>query len=293
MSHSHSNSHAVDNIRIAFFLNLSFTLLEIFGGLFTNSMAILADALHDFGDSIALGLSWYFAHLSERGRDTHFSYGYKRFSLLGALITSIILIFGSILILFNAIPRILHPESVHVGGMVGFAILGVIVNGIAVMRLHQGKTQNERMAMLHLLEDVLGWVVVLIASIVMLFADLPWLDPLLSVGITGYILWNVLGNFKETLRIFLQATPEHINSVALEKLLLQQLPIESIHDWHVWTMDGEYHVLSLHVVVADTMTVEATIQLKQQIREMLHQNDIEHATIEIEYAREKCEWDHH
>jgi len=290
---SHSHSHAVENIRLAFFLNLAFTILEIFGGLFTNSMAILADALHDLGDSIALGLSWYFAHLSERGRDQHFSYGYKRFSLLGALITSILLIIGSIIILFNAIPRLLHPESVHVGGMIAFAILGVIVNGIAVLRLNDGKTQNERMVTLHLLEDVLGWIVVLIASIVMLFADLPWLDPLLSIGITCYILWNVLKNLRETIHIFLQATPEHVNSTTLESLLLQQLPIEAIHDWHVWTLDGEYHVLSLHVVVADDMLTANIIELKQKIREILKQQAIDHSTIEIEFQQEKCELAHH
>ncbi len=290
---SHSHSHAVENIKLAFFLNLAFTILEIFGGLFTNSMAILADALHDFGDSIALGLSWYFAHLSERGRDQHFSYGYKRFSLLGALITSILLIIGSSIILFNAIPRLLHPESVHVSGMIAFAILGVIVNGIAVLRLHKGKTQNERMVTLHLLEDVLGWIVVLIASIVMLFADLPWLDPLLSIGITGYILWNVLKNFRETIHIFLQATPEHVDSTTLESLLLQQLPIAAIHDWHLWTLDGEYHVLSLHVVVADQMLAMDIIELKQKIREILKQHAIDHATIEIEFQQEQCELAHH
>jgi cobalt-zinc-cadmium efflux system protein len=291
---SSEHSHAVENIKIAFFLNLAFTLLEIFGGLFTNSMAILADALHDFGDSIALGLSWYLANFSQRERDPQFSYGYKRFSLLSALITSILLTVGSIIILFNAIPRLLHPEAVHVSGMIGFAILGVIVNGGAVLRLRGGKTQNERMVMLHLLEDVLGWIAVLIASIAMLFADLPWLDPLLSIGITGYILWNVLGNLRETIRIFLQATPQQIDSATLSAMLSQQFSaIQSIHDWHVWTLDGEYHVLSLHVVVADDLPIPAVIELKQQIREILKHHAIHHATIEIEYQCETCELLHH
>jgi cobalt-zinc-cadmium efflux system protein len=147
---------------------------------------------------------------------------------------------------------------------------------------------------LHLLEDLLGWIVVLIASIAMLFADLPWLDPLLSIGITGYILWNILGNLQETIRIFLQATPQQIDSATLSATLSQQFSaIQSVHDWHVWTLDGEYHVLSLHLVVADDLPVRAVIELKQQIREILKHHAIYHATIEIEYQCETCELLHH
>lgn len=182
-----SHHHATSNIKVAFFLNLSFTLLEIVGGIWINSVAILFDAVHDLGDSMALGLSWYFANVSQKKRDSHFSYGYKRFSLLGALISSFILLVGSILILFEAIPRLIHPETVHVNGMIFLAIWGVLVNGAAVLKLRGGETQNERVVRLHLLEDVFGWIAVLIVGIVMLFVNLPILVPILSVGITFYI----------------------------------------------------------------------------------------------------------
>ena len=288
MSHHHHH-HTTNNIKIAFLLNFSFTLLEIIGGLWTNSVAILSDALHDLGDTVALGLSWYLANVSQKKRDNQFSYGYKRFSLIGALISSIILLLGSVIILSEAIPRLFHPEKVYVEGMVLFAIIGVLVNGGAALRLRGGKTQNERVVMLHMLEDALGWVAVLVASVVMLFVNLPVLDPILSVAITLYILWNVFKNLRETVNVFLQAIPSNINIGQLEAKLLKELPIRSIHDWHLWTMDGEYHVVSFHIVVANNLLAEDIIKLKRQAREFLKQHNIQHLTIEIEYEQEFCE----
>jgi cobalt-zinc-cadmium efflux system protein len=286
---SHHHHHSTRNIKIAFFLNFSFTLLEIVGGLWTNSVAILSDALHDLGDSVALGLSWYLANVSQKKRDNTFSYGYKRFSLIAALISSIILLLGSVIILFEAIPRILHPENVHVEGMIFLAVLGVVVNTLAVLRLRGGKTQNERVVMLHLLEDVLGWIAVLVVGVIMLFVNWPVLDPILSIAITLYILWNVFKNLRETVNVFLQATPLDINTVQLETILIEKLPIHSIHDWHLWTMDGEYNVLSFHVVVTDLLSSKDIISLKKHIREILKQHNIQHTTIEIEYQHEICE----
>lgn len=286
---SSDHHHAVKNIKIAFFLNFAFTLLEIGGGLWTNSVAILADALHDLGDSVALGLSWYLAKVSQKKPDDQFSYGYQRFSLLGALISSLILLVGSIGILFEAIPRILSPETPHLGGMIVLAMLGVVVNGIAVLRLQSGKTHNEQVVKLHLLEDVLGWIAVLVVSVVMLFVDLPVLDPVLSVIITCYILWGVVRNSHETIKVFLQAIPSNIDTQQLETLLTAELPIRSIHDWHLWTMDGEYHVLSFHIVIADHLSSKEIILLKKRVREILKQRHIWHSTIEIEYENEFCE----
>jgi cobalt-zinc-cadmium efflux system protein len=286
---SSPHQHAVANIKLAFFLNFSFMFIEIIGGILTNSMAILSDALHDLGDSAALGLSWYLAKVSQREPDDKFSYGYQRFSMLGALINGLILIVGSIIILIEAIPRLIHPETVQVEGMVILAIFGVIVNGAAVLRLRVGKTQNEKVLTLHLLEDVLGWIALLIVAVVMLFVDLPILDPILSIGITSYILWNVFKNLRETISVLLQAIPTTINTRQLERALIgEQLPIHSLHDWHLWTMDGEYHVLSFHVVVTSNFPATEIISLKQKIREILKQYNIQHLTIEIEYDNECC-----
>jgi cobalt-zinc-cadmium efflux system protein len=286
MSLSHQST---DNIKVAFWLNFSFAILEVIGGLWTNSIAILSDALHDFGDTVALGSAWYFAKISQKKRDNQFSYGYKRFSLLGALISSFILLVGSILILVEAIPRLINPAEVKVEGMVLLAILSVIMNGVAALKLQHGKTQNERVVMLHLLEDILGGLALLIASLVMLIVNLPVLDPILSLLITSYILWNVVKNLRETVKVFLQAIPLNLNKQQLEATLMAQLPIYSIHDWHLWTMDGEYHVVSCHIVVASHLSADEIIAIKKQAREILKQYNVQHLTIEIEYENENCE----
>ena len=189
--------HAIKNLKVAFALNFTFTFIEVIGGFLTNSIAILSDALHDLGDTLAIGLSWYFQKLSGKSRSQKFSYGYKRFSLVSALISAIILLVGSVLIIYKAIPRLINPEIVHVKGMFVIAILGVLVNGIAVLRLKKGHSSNERVVMLHLLEDVLGWLAVLFGSVLMYFFDWPIIDPILSIMIATFILWNALKNIKE------------------------------------------------------------------------------------------------
>lgn len=207
----HDHEHGREgNIKIAFFLNLFFTILEIIGGLWTNSMAILSDALHDLGDSISLGMAWYFEKYSQKGPDEFFSFGYARFSLLGALINSMVLIIGSILVLSRSIPRIFQPESVNAEGMLVFAILGIAINGLAAIRLRKGTSLNEKVVSWHLLEDVLGWIAVLAVSIALLFIDLPILDPILSILITLFVLFNVIKNIKAVMHVFLQGVPKNI-----------------------------------------------------------------------------------
>ena len=199
VGHHHHHHNGTENIRVAFWLNLAFTIIEIIGGFLTNSLAILSDALHDLGDSLSLGLAWYFQNLSKKGRDRKFSYGYRRFSLLGAIINSIVLVVGSIFIITEAIPRVMDPQSTNATGMIGLAILGVLVNGAAVLKLKKGHTQNEKVAALHLLEDVLGWVAVLIGSIIIYFTNWFIIDPLLSLGIALFILFNVYKSIKSSM----------------------------------------------------------------------------------------------
>jgi cobalt-zinc-cadmium efflux system protein len=287
--HHHHPSDSSRNIRFAFFLNLFFTVIEIIGGILTNSVAVLSDALHDLGDSISLGLSWFFDKFSKKKRDQEYTYGYGRFSLLAAFINSVVLITGSLIIFYAAIPRLINPQQPDAQGMILLAILGIVFNGIAVLRVKKGKSMNERVISWHLLEDVLGWVAVLIASILMLFWDLPILDPLLSLLFTSYILYNVFQNFRQTIRIFLQGKPENFDMEKLNSSLLKLNNLLSLHDVHVWTMDGAYYVMTLHIVVKDNISNEEILVLKSQIREACHHMDIEHVTIEVEFESEKCE----
>ena len=289
-SHQHNHTHDTDekNISVAFFLNLSFTVIEIIGGLLTNSMAILSDAIHDLGDSFSLGMAWYFQKFSKKKSDRHYSYGYKRFALLGAIINTIILLVGSIFIIYEAIPRILEPQQTNTVGMFVLAILGVIVNGAAMFRLRRGSSLNEKVVSLHMLEDVLGWMAILIGSVVMYFFDLPVLDPLLSVGIALFVIYNVFKNLKQSLKIVLQAIPEEIDSEEIARELVAFDEIESVHDLHIWSVDGEYNVMTLHVVVAANLNIVEQSVLKLKIRDFLLHEGIQHATIEFENESESC-----
>ncbi|MCB1157324.1 MAG: cation transporter [Leptospiraceae bacterium] len=293
MGHNHSHEHehsndSIKNLKIAFFLNFSFTIFEIFGGLYTNSIAILSDALHDFGDSLSLGLSILLEKKSKKAGNFRFSFGYQRFSLLGALINSIILLIGSVLIISEAIPRILSPEKSNARGMLGFAIAGILINGLAVLRLSSSHSINQRVAMWHLLEDVLGWIAVLIVSIVLLFKDIPILDPVLSILITIYVLYNVLKNLKETLHIFLQGVPEEIDLENLEDELKKLDRIKSVHSLNLWSLDGVKHVFSVHLLVEKLEGISDIILIKKQVKDLLLKSSIHHATIEIEFLDEAC-----
>jgi len=287
---SHYHSHETKNIKVAFFLNLGFTIIEIIGGIYTNSLAILSDALHDLGDSLSLGLSWYFQKLSNKGRTKSYSYGYKRFSLLGAIINAIVLAVGSVFILSKAIPQLFNPEQSDAEGMMYLAILGIVVNGAAVLKLRKGISLNEEVVSLHLLEDVLGWAAVLIGSIIMMYVDAPFIDPLLSVLISVYVLYNVFRNLRKSLRVVLQAIPKDISFQKIQKQLEDIPEISEIHDLHIWSMDGNYNVMSVHVKLEKDYKLSELSEIKEKIRSKLTDESIEHATIEIEGKDEDCSY---
>lgn len=289
MSGNHNHNHVSQNIRIAFFLNLSFTIVEIIGGFFTNSIAILSDALHDLGDSLSLGLAWYLEKLSLKKPDRRFSFGYRRLSLLSALISGIILIAGSVFILSEAIPRLLVPEPVNVVGMFYLSILGMVVNGVSVLRLRGGTTLNERVVTWHLIEDVLGWAAIFVISIVMYFWPVTILDTILSLLITLFVLWNVLKRLKETIVIFLQAVPPGIDIDRLEADLVQLEAVSSVHHTHIWSLDGEKHIASIHIVVNNNWDYSKAVSFKQTVRNIFSKFKIEHVTIELENKSEVCE----
>ena len=288
-THPHPHNHQdVKNIQVAFFLNLSFTIIEFVGGFLTNSVAILSDAVHDLGDSFSLGLSWYFQKVAKKPRTKQYTYGFKRFSLLGAIINSVVLLVGSVLILMHAVPRLLNPSEPDVKGMLLLAVLGVMVNGAAVLRLRKGHSLNEKVVSLHLLEDVLGWLAVLIGAGIMYFVKAPFIDPLLSILISVFILFNVYRNIRQSLRIILQGSPAMIQMDEVERAVLTIDNVESIHDLHIWSVDGEYNVLTIHVVLSAALPMDKQHELKTDIREKLLSLGVQHSTIEFEVVNEEC-----
>lgn len=286
-SHTHDDQSS-SRIGWAFFLNLGFTVIEFIGGILTNSTAIMADAVHDLGDSLSIGLSWVLSKLSQKPASSSFSYGYRRLSLLGSLINGVVLVLGSIWVLVQSIPRLSDPEMPMTEGMLLLSLFGIAVNGYAAYKLSAGRTLNERVLNWHLLEDVLGWVAVLIVSIVLTFFDWPILDPILAIGFTCFILFNVVKNVVATLRLFLQAVPDKDLLHKIEAKLTKMDGVEGFHHLHLWSLDGERHVLTVHVQLVAGLQLNDHRDLKDRLLTELSEFQLSHSTIEFEWPDEQC-----
>ena len=289
--HFHGHHHYSDskNLGVAFFLNFAFMLVELTGGFYTNSVAVMSDALHDFGDSLTLAIAWGLQLLSEKGRDKHYSYGYKRFSVLGAIITSMVLLLGSLIIIYMAVQRLQEPQEAHGIGMMFLALLGILVNGAVLLRLKNASSVNARAIMLHFTEDVLGWVAVLIGSLGIWLFDWYILDPLLSLGIALYILYNVYKNLKYAFKIILQGIPHGIDlQKVIDKMSAHPMVVD-VHDMHIWSLDGEFNILTAHVVINNSETsLNQILPVKKELEKILKGFGIEHSTLAFESIHDDC-----
>lgn len=278
---SHNHNHREKNIKTAIVLNVAFTIIEVVGGLWINSLAILSDALHDFGDSIALVVSLLAERKAERPADEKRTYGYQRLSLLAALFSGIVLMAGSLFILSEAIPRLFKQEHTNAQGMIALAIVGIVVNGLSMWKLKKGQSQNEKVLSWHFLEDVLGWLVILLGGIIIYLWNNPIIDPIMTLGFTAFVLWGVARNLKGTYNIFMQGVPEHIDVEKLKQSLLEIEGIKSFHDIHIWSLEGETDIFSGHIVVEKDILHEP-YDMKKKIKDCLANHHIEHSTIELE-----------
>jgi len=290
LGHAHlpANDSSSMNLALAFFLNLIFSIIELIGGFYSNSVAILSDSLHDFGDALSLAAVWYMQKVSKRPIDENYSYGYKRYSLLGAVFISLILSVGSIFMMIESVKRLMQPQEANAEIMFYLAIFGILINGIAAYRLNKGTSFNERAVFLHFMEDILGWVAVLIGSIIMYYFDAPWFDPAISIGIAIWILWNVYKNLREVIRIFLQAVPSEFDLSEVQSKFASIQGVHSVHDLHLWSLDGNNHIMSLHVVTDNNYKPKDIIELKKRIRSVSNSMNIKHTTIEFEASDERC-----
>ena len=236
------------NILIAFILNLSFSIFEFIGGIFTGSVAILSDAVHDIGDAASIGLSYFLEKKSKKQPDEIYTYGYARFSVMGGVITTLILLFGSCAVIYNAITRIFNPVEINYNGMIVFAVVGVLVNFLAAYFTKDGDSLNQKAVNLHMLEDVLGWLVVLVGAIIMRFTDIRIIDPIMSICVAIFIFVNAIKNLKEVLDLFLNKIPHDISVKEIKEHLLEIDSIKDIHHIHIWSMDGHHNYATMHVV---------------------------------------------
>lgn len=270
-------------IFIAFILNLFFSIFEFFGGIFTGSVAILSDAVHDFGDAASIGLSFFLEQTSEKKPNNKYTYGYLRFSVLGGFITTLILLVSSGIVIYNAVLRIKNPVIINYDGMLVFAIIGLVINLFATYFTHGGDSINQRAVNLHMLEDVFGWLVVLVGAIIMKFTDFYIIDPILSIIVALFVLISAIKNILEIADMFLIKTPKNINIEEIAEHLKQIKGVIDVHHIHVWSLDGEIHCATLHVV---SETFDHSI--KEAVKEELKEHGINHITVEMETTAEHC-----
>lgn len=271
------------NILLAFLLNLAFSVLEVAGGVFTGSVAIISDAMHDIGDAMSIGLSYFLEKKSKRQPDENYTYGYTRYSVLGSVITSVILLTGSVAIICNAAGRLVTPTPIHYDGMILLAVIGICVNMGAALITRKGDSLNQKAVNLHMLEDVLGWVVVLVGGVIMRFTDLTVIDPLMSIGVAVFILIHSVKNLKEAVELLLEKTPRGIKAEKIREHICCIEGVLDVHHIHIWSMDGQNNYATMHVVTAGDHHM-----VKENIREELAAHGIGHATLELESPAEYC-----
>ena len=272
-------------ILIAFLLNFLFSLFELFGGIFTGSVAILSDAVHDFGDALSIGLSWVLEKKAQKKPDNIYTYGYGRYSLLGAFIANSVLIFGSMFVLKSSIERIINPIDVNYNGMIVFAVIGLGVNLAAALITKDGESLNQKAINLHMLEDVLGWAVVLAGGVLMKFTNLSIIDPIMSLAVSAFILYNAGKGIRKIALVFLEKTPSGVADAEDVKAELEKLDgVFDVHHIHLRSFDGKANVATMHIV-SDT---ENYTELKKEIKEKLSELKIKHSTLEFESRSEEC-----
>lgn len=272
------------NILIAFILNLGFSLFEFIGGIVTNSVAIISDSIHDIGDAISIGISYFLEKKSRKQPDKTYTYGYLRYSVIGSIITTLILLVGSVFVVANAINRIFNPQEIHYNGMIIFAVIGVAVNFLAAYFTRHGDSLNQKAVNLHMLEDVLGWMVVLIGAVIMRFTDFKLIDPILSICVAIYIFVHAFTHLKEALDLFLVKMPQGIDIDEINQHLEKLDAVLDVHHIHIWSMDGNSHYATMHIV-----TNGDPAEVKKAVKEEMHNHGIIHTTVEIESENEQCD----
>lgn len=275
------------NILIAFLLNLAFSVFEFIGGISTNSVAIISDSIHDIGDAASIGISYLLEKKSKKQPDNTHTYGYLRYSVIGSIITVLILLVGSVLVVVNAVNRIFNPREINYNGMIIFAVIGVVVNFLAAFFTRHGESLNQKAVNLHMLEDVLGWAVVLIGAVVMKFTDFKLIDPILSICVAVYIFVHAFSHLKEALDLFLVKTPHGIDIDEIKHHLKEVDDVLDVHHIHIWSMDGNSNYATMHIVTNGNPST-----VKKAVKEEMQSHGISHTTVEIESENEPCDEKH-
>lgn len=277
-----------ENIKIAFLLNLAFSIVEAIGGILTNSISIISDSLHNLGDSITIGINYIFEKKSKKLPNKEYSYGYLRYTMLGSLIASFILLVGSVIIIYNVVPRLIKPLSVNYDAMIIFGIFGLLINLYATIKIMRSKDKDKKINT-HMIEDTVIWLFILTGSICIKMFDLVIIDPILSLLIAVYILYQVYKYMKNIYNIFMEKVPKNVKIDEIKKNIESNENIDNVHHIHIWSMDGVNNYMTAHIHLNKILNEEEIINTKNDVKNKLKEDKINHITLEVEYFNEKCD----
>lgn len=279
-----------ENIKIAFLLNLAFSIVEAIGGILTNSISIISDSLHNLGDSITIGINYIFEKKSKKLPNKEYSYGYLRYTMLGSLIASFILLVGSVIIIYNVVPRLIKPLSVNYDAMIIFGIFGLLINLYATIKIMRSKDKDKKINT-HMIEDTVIWLFILAGSICIKVFDLVIIDPILSLLIAVYILYQIYKYMKNIYNIFMEKVPKNVKIDEIKKDIEENENIDNVHHIHIWSMDGVNNYMTAHIHLNKVLSEEEIVKIKSDVKNKLKEDKINHITLEVEYFNEKCDSD--
>lgn len=277
-----------ENIKIAFLLNLAFSIVEAIGGILTNSISIISDSLHNLGDSITIGINYIFEKKSKKLPNKEYSYGYLRYTMLGSLIASFILLVGSVVIIYNVVPRLIKPLSVNYDAMIIFGIFGLLINLYATIKIMRSKDKDKKINT-HMIEDTVIWLFILTGSICIKVFDSVIIDPILSLLIAVYILYQVYKYMKNIYNIFMEKVPKNVKIDEIKKDIEENENIDNVHHIHIWSMDGVNNYMTAHIHLNKVLSEEEIIKTKNDVKNKLMEDKINHITLEVEYFNERCD----
>ena len=284
---SHNHAHAERQGRsliVSICLNLGFSVAELIFGLVANSLALVADSIHDASDAVALGLSYFGLKLSERAPNQRRTFGYRKVRILTAFINALVLAGLTVFVVRAAVVRILHPEPVKSPILIVMAVVGLLVNGAAVLLLRRDRQSlNIRAAMWHLLEDFFGWIAVFVGGIIIRLTGWYVVDPILSLAVSAFVIYGAYSVFRESASILIDSTPHDVSFDTVRRFILDFAPdITGIHDLHIWTIGEGERALMAHLVVKDASVSSFQPMLSRLERALTDKFEINHVTLELE-----------
>ncbi len=281
-SHEHNSENNLQNILITFWLNLIFATVELLGAIFSNSISLYSNAIHDYGDSIILLSTLFIERHSYKGRSMNYTYGYRRYSLVGAIINNLILLSASLFITYEAIGRFLNPQEISTRVIFGIAILGIVVNTFGYMRLKQNESEINKSLQNNLFADILSWVGLLVSSVIMALTGWYVIDGLISLFIAITMFYAATKQFRTIFNIIMQKVPDTIDLLKIEQKICEYPQVINCHDVHIWTLDGEDYIMTMHIVVENEMKMDEVMEMKEEIKLALERLKINHTTIEVD-----------